>query len=93
MLLMEPQTGFEPAFAIQLPFSPFVAEGVTAALIIYGAGRGTRTPMVARCILSAVRLPISPYPHGGDKEARTPDLKLAKLLLYQLSYIPKSGTR
>ena len=29
---MEPQTGFEPAFAIQLPYSPFVAEGVTAAL-------------------------------------------------------------
>lgn len=25
---------------------------------------------------------------GGDKEVRTPDLKLAKLLLSQLSYIP-----
>ncbi len=46
--VMEPQTGFEPAFAIQLPFSPFVAEGVTAALIISGAGRGTRTPTIAR---------------------------------------------
>ena len=31
--IMEPQTGFEPAFAIQLPYSPFVAEVVTAALV------------------------------------------------------------
>jgi hypothetical protein len=30
---------------------------------IIGASRGTRTPTVARCILSAVRLPISPYSH------------------------------
>ena len=29
---MEPQTGFEPAFSFQLPFSPFVAEGDTGAL-------------------------------------------------------------
>ena len=29
--------------------------------------------------------------NGGDKEARTPDLKLAKLLLSQLSYIPNNG--
>jgi hypothetical protein len=26
---------------------------------------------------------------GGDKEARTPDIQLAKLALYQLSYVPK----
>lgn len=32
---MEPQEGFEPPFSIQLPCSPFVAEGVTAAIIWY----------------------------------------------------------
>jgi hypothetical protein len=26
---------------------------------------------------------------SGDEEARTPDIQLAKLALYQLSYIPK----
>ena len=38
---MEPQTGFEPAFSFQLPFSPFVAEGDTEAL--NGADDGNRT--------------------------------------------------
>ena len=63
---MEPQTGFEPAFAIQLPFSPFVAEGVTAALIISGAGRETRTLTPKNWILSPARLPIPPYPRKSD---------------------------
>lgn len=30
----------------------------------HGAGEGTRTPTVARQILSLVRLPIPPHPHG-----------------------------
>ena len=42
---MEPQTGFEPAFAIQLPFSPFVAEGVTAALKLVD-GEGFEPPNI-----------------------------------------------
>ena len=29
---MEPQTGFEPAFSVQLPLSSFVAKGDTEAL-------------------------------------------------------------
>ena len=29
---------------------------------------------------------------GGGKETRTPDIKLAKLALYQLSYTPAQGT-
>jgi hypothetical protein len=28
---------------------------------------------------------------GGGKEIRTPDIQLAKLALYQLSYAPRSG--
>ena len=28
---------------------------------------------------------------GGGKEIRTPDIQLAKLALYQLSYAPKPG--
>ncbi len=31
---------------------------------------------------------LSYAPNGGDEEARTPDIQLAKLALYQLSYIP-----
>jgi hypothetical protein len=28
---------------------------------------------------------------GGDEETRTPDLLLAKEMLYQLSYVPSPG--
>ena len=30
---------------------------------------------------------------GGGKEIRTPDIQLAKLALYQLSYTPKSVSK
>ena len=31
--------------------------------------------------------------HGGGKETRTPDIQLAKLALYQLSYTPSGARR
>jgi hypothetical protein len=34
------------------------------------------------------QLSYMPNGFGGDKETRTPDIKLAKLALYQLSYTP-----
>ena len=33
-----------------------------------------------------------PTVHGGGKETRTPDIQLAKLALYQLSYMPGMGS-
>ena len=41
---MEPQTGFEPAFSFQLPWSRFVAERDTEAL--NGADEGNRTLVI-----------------------------------------------
>jgi hypothetical protein len=38
------------------------------------------------CSLLNVHSPV-----GGGKETRTPDIQLAKLALYQLSYAPPAG--
>ena len=43
-------------------------------------------------LLREPRLPIAPVGHGGNRRDRTADRHRMKVLLYQLSYITKSGS-
>ena len=57
---------------------------------MYGTPPPTRTGITL--LLREPRLPIAPVGHGGNRRDRTADRHRMKVLLYQLSYITKSGS-
>jgi hypothetical protein len=50
---------------------------------------GSEVPSVGGCGPRFQAGSPPPFINGGGKETRTPDIKLAKLALYQLSYTPR----
>ena len=63
----------------------------TISSVVGRTGLEPVTPALSRrCSNQLSYMPFWPRV-GGGKETRTPDIKLAKLALYQLSYTPAHG--